>query len=101
MPNHPRQRASSARCWPRMRRSSHNICENPVVSPLTSLRRRTMRAVTMTSEARTLEALLRNDFRAFVHKVFATLAPGQTYFRTWHVEAIAWQLERVRRGEVR
>ena len=33
----------------------------------------------MTSEARLLEALLRNDFRAFVHKVFATLSPGQTY----------------------
>ena len=48
----------------------------------------------MASEARTLEALLRNDFRAFVHKVFATLTPGQTYFRTWHVEAIAWRLER-------
>jgi hypothetical protein len=55
----------------------------------------------MTSEARTLEALLRNDFRAFVHKVFATLTLGQTYVRTWHVEAIAWRLERVRRGEVR
>jgi predicted phage terminase large subunit-like protein len=29
------------------------------------------------------------------------LAPGQTYIRTWHVEAIAWRLERVRRGEIR
>ena len=55
----------------------------------------------MRPDARTLEALLRNDFRAFVHKVFATLTPGQSYFRTWHVEAIAWRLERVRRGEVR
>ena len=55
----------------------------------------------MASEARILEALLRNDFRAFVHKVFTTLTPGQTYVRTWHVEAIAWQLERVRRGEIR
>ena len=55
----------------------------------------------MTPEARILEALLRNDFRAFVHKAFATLTPGQTYVRTWHVDAIAWQLERVRRGEVR
>ena len=55
----------------------------------------------MTSEARAFEALLRNDFRAFVHKVFATLSPGQTYVRTGHVEAIAWRLERVRRGEVR
>jgi predicted phage terminase large subunit-like protein len=55
----------------------------------------------MASKARALEALLRKDFRAFLQKVFATLTPGQTYFRTWHVEAIVWQLERVRRGEVR
>jgi hypothetical protein len=45
--------------------------------------------------------LLRNDFRAFVHKAFTILAPGQTYVPTWHVEAIAWRLERVRRGEIR
>jgi hypothetical protein len=44
---------------------------------------------------------LRNDFRAFVHKVFITLSPGQAYVPTWHVEAITLQLERVRRGEVR
>ena len=55
----------------------------------------------MASEARVLEALLRNDFRAFLHKVFTTLSPGQTYIPTWHVEAIAWRLERVRRGEIR
>jgi hypothetical protein len=36
-----------------------------------------------------------------VHKVFTTLTPGQAYVQCWHVEAIAWQLERVRRGEVR
>jgi predicted phage terminase large subunit-like protein len=57
--------------------------------------------MTMVSDPRTLEALLRNDFRAFVHKTFNTLSPGQTYVRSWHVDAIAWQLERVRRGEVR
>ena len=45
----------------------------------------------MASEARILEALLRTDFRAFLHKVFATLSPGQTYVNTWHLEAIAWQ----------
>ena len=56
--------------------------------------------MTMPSEARALEALLRNDFRAFVHKVFTTLCPGQDYVSSWHVEAIAWQLERVRRGEI-
>jgi hypothetical protein len=57
--------------------------------------------MTMATDGRTLEALLRNEFRVFVHKVFATLAPGQTYVRTWHVEAIAWRLECVRRGEIR
>lgn len=55
----------------------------------------------MTSEARLLEALLRNEFRAFLHKTFAILSPGQIYVPAWHVEAIAWRLERVRRGEVR
>ena len=55
----------------------------------------------MVDDARLLQALLRNDFRAFVDKVFTTLCPGQTYIPTWHVEAIAHKLERVRRGEIR
>jgi predicted phage terminase large subunit-like protein len=55
----------------------------------------------MTPDARALEAVLRNDFRAFVRKTFMTLCPGQTYERGWHLEAICWQLERVRRGEIR
>jgi len=55
----------------------------------------------MTSGTRLLQALLRIDFRAFVHKTFMTLSPGQTYVRAWRVDAIAWQLERVRHGEVR
>jgi predicted phage terminase large subunit-like protein len=50
---------------------------------------------------RTLEGLLRSDFRAFLEKVFITLSPGQIYTRTWHLEAIARQLERIRRGEIR
>jgi hypothetical protein len=57
--------------------------------------------MTMPSDARILEALLRNDFRAFVHKVFTTLNPGQIYVNNWHNGAIAWRLERVRRGAVR
>jgi predicted phage terminase large subunit-like protein len=36
-----------------------------------------------------------------VRKVFATLESGQTYVPNWHLEAIAYQLERVRRGEIR
>jgi predicted phage terminase large subunit-like protein len=55
----------------------------------------------MTSDGRLLQALLRNDFRVFVEKVFLTLTPGQTYIRNWHIDAIAYQLERVRRGEIK
>ena len=59
------------------------------------------RGLMMTSRARIVAALLRTNFCAFLHKVFMTLCPGQTYVRNWHIKAIAWQLERVRRGEVR
>ncbi len=55
----------------------------------------------MTGDGRILNALLRADFRAFVHKVFLTLTPGQTFIRSWHLDAIADRLERVRRGECR
>jgi len=60
-----------------------------------------MSAAASPAEARVLEALLRNDFPAFLEKVFNTLTPGQQYIRGWHIDAIAWRLERVRRGEVR
>ena len=55
----------------------------------------------MDSKARVLEALLRSDLRAFLMKAFTTLAPGQTFINSWHIDALAWQLERVRRGEIR
>ena len=55
----------------------------------------------MVSDTRRFDALMRRDFRAFVHKVFATLSPGQPFVRSWHIDAIAYALERVRRGETR
>ena len=54
----------------------------------------------MASEARVLRALLRTNLNAFVRKVFSALAPGQTFVPSWHLEAIACQLERLRRGEI-
>jgi predicted phage terminase large subunit-like protein len=60
-----------------------------------------MEATMATHDFRTLQAILRNDPRAFLHKIFATLSPGEHYVRTWHVDAIVHQLERVSRGEVR
>ncbi len=55
----------------------------------------------MIPDDRILDAVLRNDFRAFIHKVFNTLSPGQDYVRNWHIDALAWQLERVRLGKDR
>jgi predicted phage terminase large subunit-like protein len=55
----------------------------------------------MTADARLLQALVRQDFRPFVEKVFSTLTPGQQFIRSWHLEAIAYQLERVRKGDIK
>lgn len=49
----------------------------------------------------TLSALLRNDLTAFIQRGFQTIVPGQRFLPNWHIEAIAYQLERIRRGESR
>jgi hypothetical protein len=61
----------------------------------------TTESLMTTADVRAFQALLRNDFRPFVHKVFSILCPGQTYVPGWHIDAICWQLERVRRGKIR
>lgn len=48
-----------------------------------------------------LDALLRNDFAAFMQRSFQTVVPGQPFFSNWHLEAIAYELDRCRRGETR
>jgi predicted phage terminase large subunit-like protein len=47
------------------------------------------------------EALVRHDLAAFTQRCFQTVVPGQTYLPNWHIEAIAHQLERCRRREIR
>jgi hypothetical protein len=56
---------------------------------------------TTPTEARVFEALLRNDFRGFIDKAFTTLCPGQGFVRSWHIEAIAYRLEQIRRGKIK
>jgi predicted phage terminase large subunit-like protein len=63
--------------------------------------RRKKTTMAKASEARIFRALLRNHLSTFVRKVFATLESGQAYDSNWHQEAIAYQLERVRRGDVK
>ena len=49
------------------------------------------------TKSQLLDALLRTDFSAFVDKCFNELNSGSPYLRNWHVDAIAYQLERCMR----
>lgn len=46
-------------------------------------------------------ALLRLHFLSFLAKCIQTVEPGTNYRENWHVLALAFRLERVRRGEIR
>ena len=35
-----------------------------------------------------LDAILRSDLTAFVHKAFTTVSPNDTFKANWHIEAI-------------
>ncbi len=50
---------------------------------------------------RLLTAILRNDLMAFCEKSFHYLLPAQKLGRHWYIQAIAFQLERCLRGEIR
>mgnify|MGYP001793400727 CR=1 FL=1 len=45
-----------------------------------------------------VDAILRSDFPSFVEKVFAEISGGDVFLPNWHIEAIGWQLDRVRQG---
>lgn len=47
-----------------------------------------------------LNAILRKDLSSFIQRSFSTVDPGTTYLHNWHIDAIAFQLERVERGEI-
>jgi hypothetical protein len=38
---------------------------------------------------------------SFIQRSFATVDPGSSYSHNWHIDAIAYQLERIARGEIR
>ena len=51
-------------------------------------------------DPKVLQALLREDLYSFVHKTFQSLSPGQRLIPGFYIEAIVYQLERLRRGEI-
>ena len=51
-------------------------------------------------DTKLLHAVLRSDFVTFLYRCFLHLNPGAIFLPNWHIEAIAYQLERIRRGEI-
>jgi len=47
-----------------------------------------------------LNALYRSDFSTFLERSFYELNPETQYFPNWHIEVIAQELEKCRRGEI-
>ncbi|ODS03464.1 hypothetical protein AUC71_09635 [Methyloceanibacter marginalis] len=52
------------------------------------------------SDLALLDAILRNDFETFLERSLKTLNPGAPFRPNWHIRAIAYQLDRIRRGEI-
>lgn len=53
----------------------------------------------MSDQTRLFNALIRTDYLTFIQRMFRDLDPGTPFVSSWHYEAIAQKLERVRRGE--
>src|SRR5689334_192743 len=48
-----------------------------------------------------LNAALRQDLGTFVAKVFMTVVPAKRYLHGWHIDAVAYRLTLVHRGQIR
>ncbi len=55
----------------------------------------------MSNESRELDAVLRDDLNAFIRKTFHHVDPSTPYRANWHIEAIAHDLERCAKGEIK
>lgn len=52
-------------------------------------------------ERRVFQALMRQDLGSFIHKVFQTVDPARRYVHNWHLDAIAWHLQKCQEGRIR
>ena len=48
-----------------------------------------------------IDAISRADLYSFVQRIFPIVSPGSPFLPNWHVEAIAYALTRVMRGEIK
>jgi len=55
----------------------------------------------MNMDPQLLAAILRNDLYSFIAAVFPIVSPNDAFAHNWHIEAIAYALTRVYKGEVK
>lgn len=55
----------------------------------------------MSTERQLLAAFLRQEFTVFLEFAFRELGGEDVYQHNWHIDALAWQLERIRTGDNR
>ena len=51
------------------------------------------------NEVRELDAALRLRFDMFLMRCFLTINPGVIFMDNWHIDAMAYQVERIIKGE--
>jgi predicted phage terminase large subunit-like protein len=59
------------------------------------------RRKTIQSDREILAAALRQDLATFTAKVFHTVSPGDKYLHNWHLDAVAYALMEIHRGNKR
>jgi predicted phage terminase large subunit-like protein len=55
----------------------------------------------MIHDSQVLKAILREDLYCFIRAVFPIVSPGASFAPNWHIEAIAFALTRVLKGETK
>ena len=55
----------------------------------------------MNVDPRLVGAILRNDFYSFIRAIFPIVSSNDAFASNWHIEAIAYQLTRVLKGEIK
>jgi len=55
----------------------------------------------MNADPRLVGAMLRSDFYSFIRATFPIVSPSSAFAPNWHIEAIAFALTRVLRGEIK
>ncbi len=53
-----------------------------------------------TNEIKEFNSLLRNDLLSFIRRAFHTVSPGVEFLDNWHINAIAYALERCIEGDI-